>query len=43
MPQGLGTGNLYLNNIQSPLIQERNIIKKDITKKWVIPNLQWQK
>lgn len=41
MPQGLGTGNLYLNNIPSPLVQERDILRYDINKGWKIPDMHW--
>lgn len=41
MPQGLGTGALYLNNIKSPIVQERDIIKYNPAQKWEIPRLKW--
>ncbi|MEO9892907.1 o-succinylbenzoate synthase [Aurantibacter sp.] len=34
MPQGLGTGSLYTNNIESPLIVENGHIFYSQTKKW---------
>jgi len=34
MPQGLGTGSLYTNNIESPLQVEKGHIYYDVTKKW---------
>ena len=37
IPQGLGTGNLYLNNIQSPLVQENDYIRYDNNLNCVIP------
>ena len=33
-PQGLGTGSLYTNNIDSPLVVEKGYIGYDDTKKW---------
>lgn len=42
MPQGLGTGALYTNNIIAPVIQERDIIKYNPQLKWAIPKLNWQ-
>ena len=41
MPQGLGTGQLYENNLLSPLVQERDILRYDINGKWEIPHLNW--
>lgn len=41
MPQGLGTGQLYENNLLSPLVQERDILRYDINGKWEIPQLNW--
>ena len=41
IPQGLGTGALYTNNITAPIIQERDVIKFDPQKKWEIPQLNW--
>ena len=37
LPQGLGTGGLYHNNIESPLNVEGGFMKYDKTKKWNIP------
>lgn len=34
MPQGLGTGGLYTNNIESPLTIKKGQISYDRTKKW---------
>ncbi|WP_286760700.1 o-succinylbenzoate synthase [Salegentibacter sp. UBA1130] len=34
MPQGLGTGNLYTNNIQSPLEVEKGNIQYNLAKSW---------
>ena len=33
-PQGLGTGSLYTNNIDSPLVVENGYIGYDKTRKW---------
>lgn len=41
MPQGLGTGMLYINNIPSPLVQERDILRYNPDTKWEIPQLDW--
>lgn len=41
MPQGLGTGELYHNNIPSPLYREGAYLKFDSIKKWEMPQLQW--
>lgn len=35
MPQGLGTGSLYTNNIESPLVIENGYLSTDLTKKWI--------
>ncbi len=37
MPQGLGTGALYTDNIPSPIIQERDIIRYDPDGEWRLP------
>lgn len=37
LPQGLGTGSLYHNNIESPLTVDKGFINYDLTKKWNIP------
>jgi o-succinylbenzoate synthase len=34
MPQGLGTGGLYINNVISPLTVSKGFIYYDLTKKW---------
>lgn len=34
MPQGLGTGSLYTNNIESPLVVKRGEIYYDLKKSW---------
>jgi len=41
IPQGLGTGGLYTNNIESPLTQEKDYLYYDTQKKWNIPELPW--
>ena len=42
LPQGLGTGQLYTNNIPSPICQTGEVLKYDVNKSWVIPELSWQ-
>ncbi len=37
MPQGLGTGALYTDNIPSPIVQERDIIRYDPKGEWRLP------
>lgn len=44
MPQGLGTGALYHNNIPSPLRQERDVLLTDVHGEWdlsVLESLSW--
>ncbi len=41
IPQGLGTGALYTNNIASPLYLDGDKIRTDLSKKWDISNLIW--
>lgn len=44
MPQGLGTGALYHNNIPSPLRQERDVLLSDVHGVWdlsVLDSLSW--
>lgn len=41
IPQGLGTGALYTNNILSPIVQERDVLKYNKNAKWEIPQLNW--
>ncbi len=41
MPQGLGTGQLYLNNIASPLELRGNELWFEPSKKWEYPELAW--
>lgn len=39
--QGLGTGNLYTDNIDSPLVQERDILRYDTQHRWRLPRFEW--
>lgn len=39
MPQGLGTGGLYINNFDSPLIVRNGELCYDINQKWNLPSL----
>ncbi|MBC7381428.1 MAG: o-succinylbenzoate synthase, partial [Bacteroidia bacterium] len=39
LPQGLGTGSLYTNNISSPLTIDSGKLYYDNRKKWILPNL----
>ncbi len=41
MPQGLGTGQLYLNNIASPLELRGNELWFEPSKKWEYPEFEW--
>ncbi|MBQ2045849.1 MAG: o-succinylbenzoate synthase [Muribaculaceae bacterium] len=38
MPQGLGTGNLYINNIPSPICQIDDVLTYDKNLSWQIPS-----
>ncbi len=42
MPQGLGTGALYTNNIPSPLEQERNVLRYNPEKGWIFSMDSWK-
>ena len=42
IPQGLGTGSLYTNNIPSPLVVEGENIYYSQTKQWNLDQLQFQ-
>ena len=42
MPQGLGTGALFVNNFDSPLVQVGEVLRFDPQKSWNIPDLDWQ-
>lgn len=41
MPQGLGTGQLYTNNIQSPLRMRGTRLVADSGAGWQFPDLEW--
>lgn len=41
IPQGLGTGNLYKNNIPSPLEQKEDYLCFNPEKEWRMPNFEW--
>ena len=41
MPQGLGTGELYHNNIASPIVRRGARLYYNDDLKWVIPQLNW--
>ncbi|MCM1521165.1 MAG: o-succinylbenzoate synthase [Muribaculaceae bacterium] len=41
LPQGLGTGQLFENNIPSPLRLEGDRIMYDNHRQWLIPQLEW--
>lgn len=41
MPQGLGTGMLYSNNVESPLRQVRDVLLSDPDGVWRMPELNW--
>lgn len=41
MPQGLGTGELYDNNIPSPVMRNCAVLTYDRGEKWHFPILQW--
>jgi L-alanine-DL-glutamate epimerase-like enolase superfamily enzyme len=38
LPQGLGTGALYLNNFDTPLLAEKGFLHYIAAKKWAFPN-----
>ena len=42
MPQGLGTGALYTNNITSPLVQAGELLTYDNRGEWQYPSLTWR-
>ena len=42
IPQGLGTGKLYSNNIISPLEQIGDSVSYNTSKEWIIPQLEWR-
>lgn len=41
MPQGLGTGALYSNNIQSPLLLAGDELRYNPSCQWTLPQFQW--
>ena len=43
IPQGLGTGMVFSNNITSPLVQKEDHLIFDNTKSWNIPDFNWIK
>lgn len=43
MPQGLGTGALYTDNITSPLKQTGDVLRYDPEASWQIPQLPWKR
>jgi len=43
IPQGLGTGELYVNNIQSPLFLQNDKLQYDSNVYWSWPKLDWIK
>ncbi len=43
MPQGLGTGALYTDNITSPLRQTGDVLRYDPEASWQIPQLPWKR
>lgn len=43
MPQGLGTGQLYHNNIESPLYINEGKLFYDPNRQWIIPKLEWRR
>ena len=42
MPQGLGTGLLYENNVESPLVLKGQRLYYDRNKNWILPNFDWR-
>lgn len=42
MPQGLGTGQLYYNNVLSPLRLRGDRLWYDLQGEWCLPDLQWR-
>ena len=42
MPQGLGTGALYTNNIPSPLEQVMDVLRYNPQKHWELPDFDWK-
>jgi o-succinylbenzoate synthase len=42
IPQGLGTGRLYTNNVVSPLRQVGDGLRYDAAGEWSLPDFQWK-
>jgi len=42
MPQGLGTGALYTNNITSPVSQRGEVLIYEPSRQWELPRLIWR-
>lgn len=42
VPQGLGTGALYTNNVLSPLVQMGELLNYDTCNEWQYPSLIWK-
>lgn len=42
MPQGLGTGLLYENNVESPIVQTGQSLRYNGGRSWKIPEMQWK-
>jgi o-succinylbenzoate synthase len=42
IPQGLGTGRLYTNNVVSPLRQVGDGLRYDTTGVWALPDFEWK-
>lgn len=42
VPQGLGTGLLYINNIESPIEQTGQSLRYNVGRSWKIPEMQWK-
>ncbi len=42
MPQGLGTGALYTNNIPSPLVQTGSVLRYDPAGRWIFSMDSWK-
>ena len=41
IPQGLGTGKLFSNNVTSPLEQVGDSVVYNPSKGWIIPQFEW--
>ena len=41
IPQGLGTGQLYNNNFECPIIRKGEFLRFDPLKQWRMPTLEW--